>query len=1107
MRASTSHHHAPDAASTSSLPVPPINTFAALENERRADASQSPEYVADSLSSKRRKLDRACDACRRRKTRCDGPSRADNVCSTCLQANKSCTYLESSKPRGPPKAYITGLEDRLDRIESLLKRLRPDIDVEAEFGPPIPRDSWRTETSTSRDVPRKSLPPSAPPSAIDSPKDRRHVSSSAAEPSSTARTYTRPGNMNMSDTESNSGWYSADVDDTIEDVGGGVKLSLPGVDDESNRNSRFIGRSSGAPWIEAARKLRDLHIAESGQQSPAESTTPASAVSAETQSSLRRQEYWVSPDWELANEGHKLVDETLAYVQDHLPPPDLSLSLIDLYFAYTNTHIPLLHRPTFERQWRSGLYRRNQWFAAVCFAIFAVASRWSDDLRVLPESCVAGPDGPTWHAAGSLYFQLSMYIVKRHRSVIYPPCLHEIQLFTVQAMFMRGTHWFGSSWLYTSVGVVKAQDVGAHRKSIYSNIKATDRELWKRAWWCLVLFDRLDSASFGKPCSTREEDFDVDLLLEVDDEYWETGDPETDFKQPRGKPSKVTAFNLVIKLSSVIARTLRTVYSLDKTNMPLGPYTRNLDPVITQLNTALTEWVESVPDHLKPSRIDDPTFANQAATLFTTYYFTQMLIYRPFIPRPPTPAHPYSPSGPYPAAAICLNAAKACVGIIQQQLPNGYTNVPNLLTIAHLAAGTLLFGWWELKARERTVVGGVEDVKPNVTVMDQMMAHIRVAMQALEWASPRWPRVELLLNHLRSGLPSEDMNRRAERLPMVMPMKDQRTVTPRIRANSLASATREDMLPTPMSAPAEWSGWQESAGRSASTRPLAVPLRRSSDVPPATYTSRQNSTQQIVDRLDESRSYTDDARNVYLSPSYAASPGTSYLSPWSDTQPYAGPRSASPVDMEETERPVAISALRRSASRNRLNRHANASSAKFNESYARGLPASNMRGTLQDSQSAAFDRRASLASPNLLQPTLVEPHSAFARHSFDVAESGRASPYDEYRDRHPMYEPLPAFEEHGGHLYDKPRLQVQTTLDTLPGTSAISRAFEKGRYGNLSPAPPMNGGYAASPVDRHYEAQDGSWMLPSIAARGHQYANYRPASAYPGNAPDPRQSH
>jgi hypothetical protein len=52
----------------------------------------------------------------------------------------------------------------------------------------------------------------------------------------------------------------------------------------------------------------------------------------------------------------------------------------------------------------------------------------------------------------------------------------------------------------------------------------------------------------------------LELPLEVDDEYWETGDNCTNsFKQPPGIPSLIAAFNQFIKLTQIIAFTVRTL--------------------------------------------------------------------------------------------------------------------------------------------------------------------------------------------------------------------------------------------------------------------------------------------------------------------------------------------------------------------------------------------------------------------------------------------------------------------------------------------------------------------------------------------------------------------
>jgi hypothetical protein len=61
-------------------------------------------------------------------------------------------------------------------------------------------------------------------------------------------------------------------------------------------------------------------------------------------------------------------------------------------------------------------------------------------------------------------------------------------------------------WILSAVGLRKAEDVGAHRKKVYSDHPTVDEELWKRAYWVLVVQDRLVSVLMGRTCSSREEE-------------------------------------------------------------------------------------------------------------------------------------------------------------------------------------------------------------------------------------------------------------------------------------------------------------------------------------------------------------------------------------------------------------------------------------------------------------------------------------------------------------------------------------------------------------------------------------------------------------------------
>ena len=61
---------------------------------------------------------------------------------------------------------------------------------------------------------------------------------------------------------------------------------------------------------------------------------------------------------------------------------------------------------------------------------------------------------------------------------------------------------------------------------------------------------------------------DLALPTECDDEYWLTPEGEPSFKQPPGKPSKITAFVCVLKLGQILSFAMRTIVSGVANNGP-----------------------------------------------------------------------------------------------------------------------------------------------------------------------------------------------------------------------------------------------------------------------------------------------------------------------------------------------------------------------------------------------------------------------------------------------------------------------------------------------------------------------------------------------------------
>ncbi|EGG02899.1 uncharacterized protein MELLADRAFT_109634 [Melampsora larici-populina 98AG31] len=86
--------------------------------------------------------------------------------------------------------------------------------------------------------------------------------------------------------------------------------------------------------------------------------------------------------------------------EQYYPPPDLAESLIELYFQKIHPHEYILHRGEFMRHYKSGRAQLDCSFRALCYAIFASASRFSSDFRVAPPKEGALVDR---QAAGALY--------------------------------------------------------------------------------------------------------------------------------------------------------------------------------------------------------------------------------------------------------------------------------------------------------------------------------------------------------------------------------------------------------------------------------------------------------------------------------------------------------------------------------------------------------------------------------------------------------------------------------------------------------------------------------------------------------------------------------
>ncbi|KAI6148273.1 fungal-specific transcription factor domain-containing protein [Pisolithus thermaeus] len=586
-------------------------------------SSQTEEDYNDSGNptlpeSKKRRVQRACDTCRRKKS--DGSQMPGNKCSNCIACSLECTYLEAARKRGPPKgftrltlfafSYVENLENRLEKMEKLLQKVCPDADFTQELGGGrIDRESWT-----------KGITPTS-------------------NTSSALLTET-----------SIEDFVQEDHEDSITSTLGEKFASLT----VNPTFKRYFGKSSGPMLVQKAIDLKKEYNGDD-------------LVGTDRPRQVLRPEFQTINPWE--ERAMKMADPEFEFPEDNL-----GLALVDLYFAHMNHLLPLLHRPTFERKLRDRLHLRDHAFGSVYLLVCANGSRYSDDPRVFLE-------GDFSHSAGWKYFEQVPVIRK---TLLAPPALEDLQVYCLSSIYLQGTSAPQACWTIVGIGIRLAQDVGAHRRKVYNTSLTVEGELWKRAFWVLVTLDRVTSVSLGRPCAIQEEDFDIDLPVECDDEYWEHPDPELDFRQPENKPCTVSFFINYLKLYHIQAFALRTIYSISKHKVVFGCKGPQWEErVVAELDSALNKWVDAVPDHLRwdPNRDVSTPFFTQSCVLYASYYQLQILIHRPFIPSPRRPS-----VLSFPSLAICTNAARSCSHVLDTY--NRRSSVPlPYLTMSAFTAG------------------------------------------------------------------------------------------------------------------------------------------------------------------------------------------------------------------------------------------------------------------------------------------------------------------------------------------------------------------------------------------------------------------------------------
>ncbi|KAI1819051.1 N-terminal binuclear Zn cluster-containing protein [Xylaria intraflava] len=611
----------------------------ALAPELASHMDFDPSTLLDDASEvKKRRIARACDMCRKKKIKCDGKLPA---CTHCINYKTDCVFTQVEKKRSPPKGakYIEGLENRLGRMESLLRLsgLLGDDDETTDLATLEKRlaekrqnskhasqasqASQSSATSPSQAASGLDGVESAPPSALTSPEPAKE-------------------RENRRD-------FSPPSDGKGEEEVAALSEMMCSLVTNQQGETRYIGSSSGFSIFSPK-----------GIQWVNERTGDTSFQQMISEASLDDHKW---------NQWKPEVFSDLFHrpVFRPLPEKHEALSLLTDYFENFNCMFPLFHQPTFmhlvERQYSSNSYEGSGWWASLNCAL-AIAYR----LRVMSNLVPQEEDEKAWA------------YIKNAMGVLSELTMRNTDLLSVQALlgialFMQGTPNPQPSFLLVASAIRSSHSIGLHRRGTGFNLNPIEIEQRKRVFWIAYMLDKDICLRTGRPPAQDDDDMNVDLP-DAD-----PADQIGNIPLANGK-GKMNLFRIMCELAVIESNIYKRLYSTKATKLSDG----ELLQTIGELDKELETWKDSIDIDYRPEheiKASHTPLVLHIAMVHFSYYNALTTIHRMSIQHGfwtsrlanyairGLNARPLNPRV-FSSAALCASAARATISLLKY-IPQG----------------------------------------------------------------------------------------------------------------------------------------------------------------------------------------------------------------------------------------------------------------------------------------------------------------------------------------------------------------------------------------------------------------------------------------------------
>ncbi|GAA5797384.1 hypothetical protein HPULCUR_002768 [Helicostylum pulchrum] len=278
-----------------------------------------------------------------------------------------------------------------------------------------------------------------------------------------------------------------------------------------------------------------------------------------------------------------------------LPPLDIVIHLVDLFFKYINSLFPFVHRITLKKSIKDGTVSRP-----LLYSVLAISARFSENPSIRT-------DPP--YLAGEKYAEKALSLVDAE---LLEPNLANIQFWGIMSCLEYGHASGSKSWIYGGLAVRFCQELGYYKEETMrtpilaedGSIDTVAMALRRRVFWSCLSIDKLSSAGTHRPqCIERS---DCDTVPPNVCECLVLRDP-TFHKNIDGKPISDDS------LMNIATHYMRIIESYGEVNRFMNRAKSNSASIVwppiaefRNLDMQLRAWQENLPDkfHFNQKNLD-----------------------------------------------------------------------------------------------------------------------------------------------------------------------------------------------------------------------------------------------------------------------------------------------------------------------------------------------------------------------------------------------------------------------------------------------------------------------------------------------------------------------